>query len=167
MNRTLPSIIGGLAIIIILGLYMVTYQVRFNQVAVVRTFGRAAAPEPKRLFGVSSELREDLDAGTVPEALTQAFANDPDQEPLSAEALLCIMAVSGSVRVQRRIKKYITDYSRVSLKMKGDDIKAAGIEPGPRYNKILRKVLHRKLEGKISSKREEIVYMRKLINKIK
>jgi modulator of FtsH protease HflC len=47
MKRSLPSIVAGTAIIVILALYMITYQVRFNEVAVVRTFGKITAPDPQ------------------------------------------------------------------------------------------------------------------------
>jgi len=40
MKRSLPSLIGGTIIVIMLILYMVTFQVRFSEVAVVRTFGQ-------------------------------------------------------------------------------------------------------------------------------
>lgn len=46
MKRSLPSIIAGIAIILILVLHMVTYQVRYNEVAVRRTFGKIEPPGP-------------------------------------------------------------------------------------------------------------------------
>jgi len=41
MKRSLPSMIAGAVIVGILLLYMITFQVRFTEVAVVRTFGKA------------------------------------------------------------------------------------------------------------------------------
>ncbi|MHC4796095.1 MAG: SPFH domain-containing protein, partial [Planctomycetota bacterium] len=41
MKRSLPSMIAGALLVLILLLYMITFQVRFTEVAVVRTFGRA------------------------------------------------------------------------------------------------------------------------------
>jgi membrane protease subunit HflC len=40
MKRSLPSLVTGILLVSILLLYMVTYQVRFTEVAVVRTFGQ-------------------------------------------------------------------------------------------------------------------------------
>ncbi len=45
MNRSLPSLIAGALLVAVLALYMITYQVRFTQVAVMKTFGRSAAPK--------------------------------------------------------------------------------------------------------------------------
>ncbi|HOA73671.1 MAG TPA: protease modulator HflC [Phycisphaerae bacterium] len=39
-KRSLPSLLTGVVLAVILLLYMVTYQVRFTEVAVVRTFGK-------------------------------------------------------------------------------------------------------------------------------
>ncbi len=41
MNKSLPSIITGVVLVVILALYMVTFQVRFTDVAVLKTFGKA------------------------------------------------------------------------------------------------------------------------------
>lgn len=41
MNKNLPSIVTGVILAVILVLYMVTFQVRFTEVAILRTFGRA------------------------------------------------------------------------------------------------------------------------------
>lgn len=48
MKRSLPSLITGIVLGGILITYMITYQVRFTEVAVVRTFGKARAPDPAK-----------------------------------------------------------------------------------------------------------------------
>ena len=45
MNRSLPSLIAGALLVAVLVLYMITFQVRFTQVAVVKTFGKSVAPK--------------------------------------------------------------------------------------------------------------------------
>ncbi len=47
MNRSYPSLIAGTSLVLIMVLYMVTYQVRFTEVAVVRTFGKATEADVK------------------------------------------------------------------------------------------------------------------------
>jgi len=46
MKRSLPSMTVGALLVVALGLYMIAYQVRFNEVAVIRTFGQIQAPDP-------------------------------------------------------------------------------------------------------------------------
>ena len=41
--RNLPSVLAAVALLAVLMLYMCTYQVRFNEVAIVKTFGKADA----------------------------------------------------------------------------------------------------------------------------
>jgi membrane protease subunit HflC len=53
MKRSLPSIIAAVAIVLILVLHMVTYQVRFNEVALVTTFGKVTQP----VNGVSPDVK--------------------------------------------------------------------------------------------------------------
>ena len=84
-------------------------------------------------------------------------------EPLSHEVTLCIMARTKSSIARRRIRKFLTTYNGVKLKIKGHDIKKEGVSPGPRYKEILRKVLYEKLDGKLSAKKDEIKCMRNII----
>ncbi len=84
-------------------------------------------------------------------------------EPFSHEAMLCVMARTSSAAARKRIKRFFTHYSGVKLRIKGHDIKKEGIKPGPRYTEILHRMLERKLDGKLPTKRDEIRYMRKLI----
>ena len=84
-------------------------------------------------------------------------------EPLPHEVFICIMAKTGSSIVRRRIRKFFTTYSGVELKIKGHDIKREGILPGPQYKEILRKVLYEKLDAKLTTKKDELKCMRKVI----
>ena len=88
-------------------------------------------------------------------------------EPLAHEVTLCIMAKTKSVTVQRRIKKFFTDYNGTKLNIKGGDIKKLGITPGPRYRELLKKVLYKKLDGKLPARKDELKYMHKLVGKKK
>ena len=88
-------------------------------------------------------------------------------EPLSHEVTLCIMAKTKSSAVRRRVRKFFTDYNGVKLRIRGHDIEKEGIIPGPGYKEILRRILCRKLDGKLLTKKDEIRYMKELIGKEK
>ena len=51
----------------------------------------------------------------------------------------------------------------LQLRIKGHGILKEGVSPGPAYRDILKKVLYRKLDGKLPTKREEVKYMKKII----
>ena len=62
-----------------------------------------------------------------------------------------------------RIENFLNLYSNVKIKISGNDLKALGIKPGPVYSKLLSRVLHKKLEGEIKTKKDEINLVKKLI----
>ena len=47
--------------------------------------------------------------------------------------------------------------------MPREDLKEEGLRPGPDFKKILNKVLYKKLDGKITTKKDELEYMRKIL----
>ena len=85
-------------------------------------------------------------------------------EPLAHEATLCVMAKTSSSKIRNRIKKFFTTYNDITLKIKGNDIQDEGVSPGPKYKEILEQVLCEKLDGKLLTRRDELRYMRGIIN---
>ena len=65
------------------------------------------------------------------------------------------------------IKKYIGIYSRVSLKIGGNDIKKMGLKPSPNYGKIMNKLLCIKLDKGLLSRKEELIALASIIKKKK
>ena len=79
-------------------------------------------------------------------------------EGLSHEAMVALMAKTRSQTARRRIMYYMTKYAHVKLDLSGDDLKKAGIEPGPHFKELIRKTLHAKLDGKIKTKDGELAF---------
>jgi len=73
MKRNLPTVIIAVLLVATLAVYMIAYQVQFNEVAVVRTFGKITPPAPRFLFSIEPGLGIRLNGGTVPAALQRAF----------------------------------------------------------------------------------------------
>lgn len=86
-------------------------------------------------------------------------------EPLSHEAALYLMARTASVKARNRIKRFFREYNGVKLLIKGDDLTREGLKPGPDYSRILKEVLCGKLDGKLTTKKQEIAYLRGLLKK--
>ncbi|MGE5308431.1 MAG: CCA tRNA nucleotidyltransferase [Deltaproteobacteria bacterium] len=76
-------------------------------------------------------------------------------EPLPYEVILLIKAESGPV-VGRRIEEFFSDCHGVCVAVSGHDLKQMGIEPGPEYQRIFKRLLEAKLNGRISTKSEEM-----------
>jgi membrane protease subunit HflC len=52
MRRNVPSIVAGVALVLVLLIYAMTYQVRFTEVAIETTFGKPSAPIEKAGLGI-------------------------------------------------------------------------------------------------------------------
>jgi tRNA nucleotidyltransferase (CCA-adding enzyme) len=89
-------------------------------------------------------------------------------EGLSVESLLCLMARSSDRKFRGRVKKFLYDYRNTEIELSGDDLREIGFVPGPGFDRILRDILHRKLEKKLRSKKDEMEYARgELMRKVK
>ena len=86
-------------------------------------------------------------------------------EPFSHEGTLCLWAKTASGVARRRIRKFFTAYNGTKLKIKGDDIERLGIQPGPKYREILKKILCEKLDGKLPAKKDEMRFLREIVKK--
>ncbi|MFH1305639.1 MAG: hypothetical protein ABIH74_04495, partial [Candidatus Omnitrophota bacterium] len=84
---------------------------------------------------------------------------------LSHEEMLCIMSRTTSAAIERRVRKFFTEYNGTKLQVKGHDIQAEGITPGPGYGEVLWQVLREKLDGKLPKKKDEIRYLKKILNR--
>jgi tRNA nucleotidyltransferase (CCA-adding enzyme) len=76
--------------------------------------------------------------------------------PLPADFLLYAMGRTEEEAVKKAISMYFTELKRVKVSLSGKDLKKMGFVPGPIYAEILQAVLRARLEGKISSRQEEI-----------
>ncbi|HSC20581.1 MAG TPA: hypothetical protein VLC07_02535, partial [Solirubrobacterales bacterium] len=54
------------------------------------------------------------------------------------------------------LDNYLTSWRRIELEIDGDDLIAAGVEQGPAIGRGLRAARHKKLEGEISGREEEL-----------
>ncbi|MFC1862630.1 CBS domain-containing protein [Thermodesulfobacteriota bacterium] len=76
------------------------------------------------------------------------------------EILLFMMAKANNEKIKKIISKYFTKLKNVKVKIKGRDIKAMGIEPGPLYREIFNSLLEARLNNRVSTREDEI----KLVN---
>jgi tRNA nucleotidyltransferase (CCA-adding enzyme) len=82
-------------------------------------------------------------------------------EDLSSEWLLFIMAKTQREDTRRAISLYFSSLKDVRSKLSGKDLKSMGIEPGPVYRRILDELLDGRLDGELSSREEEIEFVRR------
>jgi tRNA nucleotidyltransferase (CCA-adding enzyme) len=83
-------------------------------------------------------------------------------EGLSQEEVIFIYALARSRRQKQRIFNYLKKLRTIRLKMGGDDLKKLGVAAGPGFRQILDKVLNKKIDGKLRTKKEELDYARRI-----
>ena len=87
-------------------------------------------------------------------------------EELSFEEILFIRAKVKSRTPLSKITDFFVRYNGVKTKIGGEDLKKLGMKPGPIYTKILTEVLHKKVDGELKTKKDELEYAKKLMSKI-
>ena len=81
---------------------------------------------------------------------------------LPVEILLYHMAKSGNPEIKRCISLYFTKLHSIHTLIGGEDLKELGIKPGPLYRELLDAVLSARMNGKVSSKEDEIELVREM-----
>jgi len=78
-------------------------------------------------------------------------------QPFKPEELLFMMARTQREETRRAISRYFHRYRHVRTELRGRDLKALGVVPGPIYRVILDELLNARLDGDIKSRQEELV----------
>ena len=79
------------------------------------------------------------------------------------ELILFMMAATRSDAVRKAISHYCVHLRFVRPILKGKDLQALGLTPGPHYREILETLLNERLNGHIESRAEEVALARRLI----
>ena len=80
--------------------------------------------------------------------------------PLSPEILLCGMAKTKSERIKRAISIFFTKLKGTKIFIKGKDLIDMGYKPGLLFKEIFESILEAKLEGDISTREDEIRFLK-------
>jgi tRNA nucleotidyltransferase (CCA-adding enzyme) len=72
------------------------------------------------------------------------------------ELILYMMAATEQERIQKAISLYFTNLRHVGITLKGEDLKALGLKPGPVYREVFKAVFDAKLKGLIKTHADEL-----------
>jgi len=84
---------------------------------------------------------------------------------LSLEILLYVMAGHQNEAVKKALSNYITRLQFVEIELSGHDLIVLGCKPGPAFKKILEQVKAARLDGLVNSREEELVFVKKELEK--
>ncbi len=82
-------------------------------------------------------------------------------DPMPAEVLLYIMARAGGEEVRRWVSHYFTHLRGVAPLLSGNDLREMGFPPGPVYKKILHVLRDARLNGRVTTRDDEIALVRR------
>jgi len=81
------------------------------------------------------------------------------------ELILYMMAVTKQKRIKKSISRYFTKLRYVTTSITGKQLIKMGLKPGPIYREILEAVLYAKLDGKLKTANDELIFARNYVSK--
>ncbi len=134
------------------------------QPAVQETLARLTFPrgQARSMLWVSQEgarLLRTIERAVSPSETFRALRRLPE------EILVFLMAKTRSKRVNQRIADQLTTSRRVKPVLRGNDLKTMGLTPGPRYARILDRLLDARLNGEVETEADERRLVRRLTNR--
>ena len=105
-------------------------------------------------------------AAVLTEYPNDYFDGDPDEitfklEQMPLEAALAVWVALPDYR--EPLTRYIREWRHIQPATNGHDLKALGLEPGPRFKVLLRKLRAARINGNVRNDDEERTYLRTLI----
>ncbi len=85
--------------------------------------------------------------------------------PLPLEGALYLMARAPHEEISSSGSQYIYKWKQIKVDISGDDLHNLGLEPGPRFGKIMRRLLAAKLDDEAPTRESQLELARTLIEK--
>lgn len=76
-------------------------------------------------------------------------------KPFSAEMLLYMVAKGRDKQTKKRISRFISKDKGVKPILRGEDLKALGLQPGPVFRQALDALRHARLDGRVHTRQDE------------
>ncbi len=131
------------------------------QPAVQETLARLTLPgrQTQSMLWVAQEgarLLRTLNRTVKPSETFRALCTLPE------ETLIFLMATTRSKQTKQKITDMVTTYRKVKPVLTGHDLQTMGLEPGPLYNQLLKRLFDARLNGEVETKADEC----RLVNRL-
>ena len=77
----------------------------------------------------------------------------------SAEALQVAAALTDDAQVERLVRIYLEEWRYAQPLLTGDDLQELGASPGPRMGELLRGLRDARLDGEVSTRKDEVEWV--------
>jgi tRNA nucleotidyltransferase (CCA-adding enzyme) len=84
-------------------------------------------------------------------------------EGYSLRALETMQHILPGGEIKNKVSKYLSEWRYVKPKTTGHDLKKRGLQPGPRYAEILRRLRAAWLDGEVKTEEEELRLLSNLV----
>jgi len=84
-------------------------------------------------------------------------------QPYPARVLAAGWIASDRKTLRRRMLQYQTEWRVVETELRGEDLKAMGLRPSPLFGQLLRRVRDARLDGKVTTREEEVSLLERLL----
>ncbi|MCF6248396.1 MAG: CBS domain-containing protein [Desulfobacula sp.] len=78
----------------------------------------------------------------------------------NTEYILYMMALAKNETTKKAISNFYTHHRNIKPYLKGRDLLKLGIKPGPIYTNLLNNIINAKLEGKVKTKKQELLLVK-------
>jgi tRNA nucleotidyltransferase (CCA-adding enzyme) len=82
--------------------------------------------------------------------------------PYSQTAILANLLATDSVLIKQRIEQYLNQLRHVQTALTGEDLIQLGISPGRRIKEMLEVILEARMDGKVTSREQELELVKKI-----
>ncbi|MCK5305621.1 MAG: CBS domain-containing protein [Candidatus Omnitrophica bacterium] len=80
------------------------------------------------------------------------------------EFIVMLLTKSAAGRLTGRVKRYLTNYRKIKIKINGEDLKKMGLKPSAEFKKIMDELLYKKLDEGFKCKGDEINFLRRRLS---
>jgi tRNA nucleotidyltransferase (CCA-adding enzyme) len=79
------------------------------------------------------------------------------------QAIYAVLCAAPRGKSKQALEKYLMQWRHIKPKTTGNDLKKLGLEPGPRYQAVLKKLRNAWLDGEVKSIKEEKPLLEKIL----
>lgn len=131
-------------------------------------------PIPELVAGRLRVRKATMDDLLGMDSLREVLAGLPDDAPPSKivrafgqfapRTLLVVRILDQSPRAAAWLDRYMAEWRHVRTAVTGDDLRRAGLSPGPAYTRLLGRLLDARLDGEVQDDEAEFALMKSLVS---
>jgi tRNA nucleotidyltransferase (CCA-adding enzyme) len=142
-------------------------------IALLDALSDTAVRETLQRLNLGGQHTATVQAARAARHLLPRLAQQPSPQPAETyrllagqrlESALFLLAKTPSKAAQQQIAAYLDTFRYMQPRLSGQDLRAMGLTPGPRFRTILRHLLEARLNGTVTTEGEERAMARQIVD---